>query len=709
MKKSPLLLLLLACIFTSPSALGQALPPNILVILADDLGYGDVGFNGCLDIPTPNMDALAAAGALCTNGYVTHPFCSPSRAGLITGRNQQRFGYETQPTADDTNPRLGLPEQEFSMAELLKPAGYATSAIGKWHLGQALNLHPNSRGFDEFFGVLGGRAFPGYYNASVLRDETPLIESQYLTDAFTREGVSFIKRHATEPFFLYLAYTAPHAPYDVPPQKYMNRVKGITDPARRIYAAMVVALDDGVGKVVQTLQANNLLDNTLIFLLSDNGAPNTGGFTSNYPLRGWKNDTLEGGIRIPFAVQWTGRLPVNTVYDDPVSSLDIVASAAAAAGVTLPTDRVYDGLNIIPYLAGEQVAPPRTLFWRWFGLGPGAPIGAQRYTIWAVRSGPLKLVAERAKASQPPALYDLPNDIHEDNDLASAQPQDVAALQNLYNQWTLNTIAPLWQLSTRFRGLPLILAGDWNGFNIDDSSPPWGMTRILAPAVDGTPDGFNWFTTAVYAAATGGDTTPGEHSFVLVGANTYHQQWGGVTVNVDDATTLPFYRGDSLGPTNSITFDDGFYYSFRFLDPIDYVPVDLTLGVMKTSAPPVSASRSGQIPAIPMPGDPITVSIATSEPKSPEEQIYLRWTTDTFITSQLIPVTGSGLSYSATIPGQPDGTLVQNSIITSTADLTPYSTSGAIDSLILATTGTFNAVPTLPTPTPIPTRLNHHE
>ena len=334
-------------------------------------------------------------------------------------------------------------------------------------------------------------------------------------------------------------------------------------------------------------------------------------------------------------------------------------------------------------------------------MGPNGPTGGQRYTVWAVRSGPLKLVTERAKARQQPALYNLPSDIHEDNDLASAQPQDVAALQNLYNQWTLNTIAPLWQLSTRFRGLPLILAGDWNGFNIDDSSPPWGMTRILAPAVDGTPDGFNWFTTVVHAAATGGDTTPGEHSFVLVGANTYHQQWGGVTVNVDDATTLPFYRGNVLGPTNTITFDDGFYYSFRFLDPIVYVPVDLTLGVIKTSAPPVSVSRTGQVPANPMPGDPITVSIATSQPKSVEEQIYLRWTTDTFITSQLIPASGSELTYSATIPPQPAGTLVQYSIVTSTKDLTPYSTSGAIDSLILATTPTFNAVPTLPIPTQI--------
>src|SRR5206468_10936790 len=209
----------------------------------------------------------------------------------------------------------------------------------------------------------------------------------------------------------------------------------------------LVAVDDGVGQVLQTLQANNLLDNTLIFFLSDNGALNLP-FTRNYPLRGGKFNVLEGGIRIPFAVQWTGRLPAHVVYDAPISSLDIATTVAAVTGVSLPGDRVYDGLNIIPYLAGEQVPPQRTLFWRFFGLGPTGPPGSVD-TIWAVRSGPLKLVTERNTVDQPPALYNLPNDIGETQNLAAAQPDDVISLTQLYAQWSTQTIPPSWY-PTRF-------------------------------------------------------------------------------------------------------------------------------------------------------------------------------------------------------------------------------------------------------------------
>src|SRR5213082_1066687 len=248
--------------------------PNIVIILADDLGYGDVGFNGCPDIPTPNIDALANNGVRCTNGYVTHPFCTPSRAALLTGRYQQRFGLENLTGTDTTNPRAGLPMQEVLLPEILQPAGYVCGAVGKWHLGFTPNFHPMQRGFDEFFGFLGGSST--YFNARVERNMTYLTETEYLTDAFTREAVSFINRHATQPFFLYLAYNAVHDPYDQPPAIYMNRVANISDTNRRVYAAMVTALDDGVGQVLQTLQAQNLLDKTLIFFLSDNGAPGTG-------------------------------------------------------------------------------------------------------------------------------------------------------------------------------------------------------------------------------------------------------------------------------------------------------------------------------------------------------------------------------------------------------------------------------------------------
>ena len=688
--KALLPLLLIVCAFAS-SALAQSVPPNIVVILADDLGYDNVGSDGCLDIPTPNIDSIAKNGVRCTNGYVTHPLCSASRAGLITGRYQQRFGHEYQAVGDDSNPRLGLPMSEILLPQILKPAGYVCGAVGKWHLGEALNLHPIERGFDEFFGFLD--AGSNYYNAHVLRDETPLIEPQYLTDAFTREGVDFINRHAAEPFFLYLAYNAVHLPYDTPPEMYLERVSYITDPNRKNYAAMTVALDDGVGQVLATLEANNLLENTLVFFLSDNGAAigaaTDGEISNNAPLRGYKTNVLEGGIRVPFAVQWTGRLPANTVYDNPISSLDIVPTAAAAAGVSLPADRVYDGLNVIPYLAGEQVSPKRTLFWRWFGLGKDGPPGSLD-TIWAVRSGRLKLVTEKRTVDQPPALYNLSADIGEANDLAATRPGDVDSLTKLYNQWSTELISPLWwQGETDFEIKPVVLAGDWDGFKIGDSNPPWQLTWISAPAVEGTPDSVEWYENTVHVAAAGGDTTPGMHSFVVAGANSYSTQWGGVTINIDATTSIPFFSGSGLGPTNNIFLEDGFYYSFRVIDQSPQPGDSLPLAVMKTSAPPVSVSQNGQTPPNPTFDDPVVVSILTSQPKSAEERIYLRWSTDFFITSQLVEAEGSGQNYSATIPAQPDGAAVQYSILTSTIDLSLFSTSGKIDSLALATTPIF--------------------
>ena len=481
--------------------------------------------------------------------------------------------------------------------------------------------------------------------------------------------MSFINRHATEPFFLYLAYNAVHTPFDTPPQNYMDRVANIPNPNRRTYAAMATALDDGVGQVLQALQGQNLLSNTLVFFLSDNGGENNPNRARNYPLRGYKFDVLEGGIHVPFAVQWTGRLPGNNVYDEPVSSLDIVATAAAAAGVQLPADRVYDGFNLIPFLAREQVAPPRTLFWRWFGLGASGPpcgpdgapgiSGGSPDTIWAVRSGVLKLVAARGTTSQPASLYNLQTDIGETQDLAGAQPGDVNTLTSLYNQWNSETIPPLWLDNTDANILPLVLAGDWNGYNKGDTTFPWRLTRITAPGVEGTPDAFNWFTNTIHVATTGGDTTPGLHSFALVGGNSYSKQWGGVTINVDGTTSVPFFSGSVLAPTNSITFQNGYYYSFRILDWINQIGASMKLAVMKTSAPPITVRLNGQTPTTPTSDDSVNIGILTNQPKSVEERIYLRWSTDFFITSHMVEAAGSGLNYSATIPAQPAGTGVQ--------------------------------------------------
>jgi len=669
-------------------------PPNIVVILADDLGYGDVSFNGCPDFTTPNIDSLTNTGVRCSNAYVTHPFCSPSRAGLLTGRYQQRFGYENQPFADGANPRLGIPAQEVLLPQILKPAGYVCGLVGKWHLGVASSLNPTKHGFDEFFGFLGSES--PYYNAKLFRGTTKITETAYLTDAFTREAVSFIQRHATQPFFLYLAYNAVHKPYNTPPKNYMDRVASIANSNRRIYAAMTLALDDGVGQVLQTLQQQNLLNNTLIFFLSDNGTRQTT-FTRNYPLRGYKFNVLEGGIHVPFVVQWTGVLPAHVVYDPPVSSLDIVATAAAATGSQLPNDRVYDGLNLIPYFNGSQVSPARTLFWRWFGLGKDGPpcdlnnpattksSGGSPGTIWAVRSGSLKLVSERARLGKPPALYNLPSDIGETQDLALAQPADVVTLKSLYDQWNSQTIPPLWVDNTDLKIMPFVLAGDWNAYNKNDAATPWRLTRITAPGVEGTPDGFNYFATTIRVAATGGNTTPGLHSFTFVGNNKYSKQWTGAAINVDGTTSVPFFSGSALGPPNSISLQDGYYYSFRILDWQSQVGSSMKVAVMKTSAPPVAVRLSGQAPTAPTSNDPVVVSISTTHPKSVEERVYLRWSTDMFVSSHIIEASGSGQNFAATIPAQQAGTGVQYSAVISTVDLTPVVTSGAIDSLTLAT------------------------
>jgi hypothetical protein len=302
-------------------------------------------------------------------------------------------------------------------------------------------------------------------------------------------------------------------------------------------------------------------------------------------------------------------------------------------------------------------------------------------------------VTSKATVHNPPALYNLHNDIGETTDLAAARPADVTRLRNLYDQWQTKLIAPLWQnQSLTWQLAPVVLAGDWNNFNKDDDAAPWKLTRISAPAVGGTPDGYSWFVNTIHVASSGGDTTPGTHLFTVIGHHSYANSTGWRDGVYRQHTVIPFFSGNELGPTNTITFDDGYYYSFRLLQYRGQAHANMELAVLKTATRPVSITRSGQTPAVPTASQPVVVNIALSHSKSPEEHVYLRWSTDTFVTSHIVPATGSGTSYSATIPVQPSGTALQYSLLTSTAHLSTAVYSGVIDPLALSVSVNFKYV-----------------
>jgi arylsulfatase A-like enzyme len=410
--------------------------PNVLIILLDDVGWAGIGCYGCKDIPTPSMDALARGGARFTNAYVSAPLCSPTRAGLMTGRYQQRFGHEHNPGGGAVNLgfEFGLPLTEVTLADTMRKAGYVTGIVGKWHLGQAPKYQPTARGFDEFFGFLGG-AHPYFAAAAgrkggnpIMRGKEPVEEKEYLTDAFTREAVAFIDKHKNEPFFLYLAYNATHMPMQAP-QKYLDKFADIANERRRTHAAMMSCLDDGIGKVLARLKENDLEDDTLVMLVSDNGGPTLTTTSSNGPLRGYKGQVYEGGIRIPMIVRWPGRVPAGKVYEGPVISLDFAATAEAAAGTGPPPGHPLDGVDLAPYLGGtRRGAPHEYLFWR---------LGVQS----AVRKGTWKLVKF---GERPLALYDLATDMGETKDLASEKPDVCGELAKALAEWDKQLVKPLW-------------------------------------------------------------------------------------------------------------------------------------------------------------------------------------------------------------------------------------------------------------------------
>lgn len=441
--------LLALLILFSLSISAAANKPNILVIVADDLGYSDIGVQGGKAVPTPNIDALAASGVRCTSGYVTSPYCSPSRAGFLTGRYQTRFGHEFNPHVGE-EAKLGLPLDQRTIADHLCAAGYATSLIGKWHQGFDHAHHPQSRGFDDYFGFLVGG-----HNFLLHKDAKPVFGSAhshhliyrgrevqrldgYTTDLFTDEAIGFIDRYAEQPWFLYLAYNAVHTPLEIV-EKHKDRIPDdVTDPARRGYLSLLLGLDDAIGRVTAHLEKTGRSKDTLVFFFSDNGgsgrkpyfAYNTG---VNSPLRGDKGQALEGGIRVPFFVSWPGKVPAGKVYDHPVITLDILPTALELAGAPSPAS--LDGVNLLPFLREDaKTLPHDSLYWRF---------GPQK----AVRRGQWKLVDWRdhdAKKNSGWQLFDLSSDVGEQRDQAERQPELVAQLSRDWEQWNAKNIAPLW-------------------------------------------------------------------------------------------------------------------------------------------------------------------------------------------------------------------------------------------------------------------------
>jgi arylsulfatase A-like enzyme len=410
--------------------------PNIIVILTDDQGWADVGFNGSTDIPTQNLDRLASEGVVFSNGYVSHPYCSPSRAGLMTGRYQARFGHDcNMPYKVENDETVGTPLTEKMIPEALKEEGYRTSAIGKWHLGDHPDLHPTAQGFDHWFGFPGGGM--NYWGTAKNEIQTiyrngkvvPENELSYLTDDFTDEAIKFITKKDDKPFFMYLAYNAPHSP-DHATKEYLEKTKHIEYAGRSIYAAMVNAVDTNVGRIDSTLIANKIKDNTIIVFLSDNGGRIE--HADNKPFRGHKGMLFEGGIKVPFFMTWPNKIKKNQHYNKVISSLDLFPTFLNAAGANAKKETQLEGVDLLPYISNKiKRAPHETLFWRSSGNFE-----------YAVRKGKYKLYKSAYKKKT--LLFNLEKDSLERYDISDKNPKIIAKLEKAYKKWDAKNIAPNW-------------------------------------------------------------------------------------------------------------------------------------------------------------------------------------------------------------------------------------------------------------------------
>ncbi len=469
----------------TPAAAPADRPPNIILIVADDLGYNDITLGGggvaAGAVPTPNIDAIAKDGANLTLGYAGNATCAPSRAAIMTGRYATRFGFEFTPvpkqfarlvghTGTTSHPPvyheemeanvpemadMTVPESEITLPQMLRTKGYRTLMLGKWHLGETPATRPEARGFDEFLGFLQGAALflpTGDANSVESRQDFDPIDKflwanlpyavvnnnkpgrfapkGYVTDYLSGEAAKAIEANKNRPFFMYVAYNAPHTPLQALKSDY-DALSGIENHRLRVYAAMIRALDRGVGTVLQAVKDAGLEDNTLVIFTSDNGGANYIGLPDiNKPYRGWKMTFFEGGIRVPFLVKWPAKIAKGTVFSTATAHVDIFATAAAAAGAEVPTDRVMDGVNLMPFLTGENAAAPHaTLFWR---------SGHYRTLL----AGDWKLqTSENPKEMW---LFDMKTDPTEKTNLAETNPDKLAEITALLTKVDGEQAKSLW-------------------------------------------------------------------------------------------------------------------------------------------------------------------------------------------------------------------------------------------------------------------------
>jgi arylsulfatase A-like enzyme len=419
-----------------PAAEGKK--PNIIIFLADDVGWGEFGFQGNPQIPTPNIDSIARNGTRFTNGYIAATYCSPCRAGLMTGRYPTRFGHEFNGgggAGKGGAVKFGLPVQEKTIADRLRALGYATAAVGKWHLGDGPEYIATARGFDEFYGTVANTPYfnpPHFIDTRKSPEVHPIKDDTfYTTDAYGERAVDWIGKQKDKPYFLYLPFNAQHAPLQAT-KKYLARFPNIADEKRHTFAGMMSAMDDAVGKVLAKVRERGEEENTLIFFFSDNGGPTRQTTSSNGPLRGFKAQTSEGGTRIPYCIQWKGKVPAGKVYDYPVQNLDILPTSVVAAGGAVDPSWKLDGVDLMPFVTGKNAGRPHeVLYWR---FGPQ----------WAIRKGDWKLVVSRFDNNQP-RLINLAEDIAEANDLMAKHPDKAKELEADWKKWNAEQVEPLWK------------------------------------------------------------------------------------------------------------------------------------------------------------------------------------------------------------------------------------------------------------------------